>query len=111
MRYPNGKPTSRRNTNVQATIQLPKAFSVRDEHKIHPIGHLLARLNPNLVVAQVATGKHVNGGCTVLWGVTFLKNRAPAKALVEAALKEAGFDFSHAGSVELSNLAAGRAEG
>jgi len=82
---------------MQAMIQLPKAFSVRDENEFHPIGHLLARLNPELLVAQVATGVHVEHGCTVFWGIVYLKGRTPAKADVEAALKEAGFDFSHAG--------------
>ena len=27
-------------------IQLPKAFSVRDEHEFYPMQHLMARLNP-----------------------------------------------------------------
>jgi hypothetical protein len=31
---------------MHAGIELPKAFSVRDEHEFLPIQHLLARLNP-----------------------------------------------------------------
>ena len=33
---------------MHAGIELPKAFSVRDEHEFLPIQHLLARLNPQL---------------------------------------------------------------
>lgn len=44
---------------MHAKMELPKAFSVRDEHEFLPIQHLMARLNPNVVVKQVATG----GGC------------------------------------------------
>ena len=47
-------------------VQLPKAFSVRDEHEFYPMQHLMAQLNPDLMVKQVATGVHVNGGGTVL---------------------------------------------
>ena len=76
-------------------IELPKAFSVRDEHEFLPIRHLLARLNPQLVVKEVATGVHVNGGDTVFWGLVFLKSEPPSKQKVEMALREAGFDFVH----------------
>jgi len=40
---------------MQAKAELPKAFSVRDEHGFLPIQHLMARLNPKLMVKQVAT--------------------------------------------------------
>lgn len=76
-------------------IELPKAFSVRDEHEFLPIQHLMARLNSQLIVKQVATGVHVNGGGTVLWGLVYLKGESPSKRNVEAALREAGFDFAH----------------
>ncbi len=49
---------------MKAKIDLPKAFSVRDEHEFLPIRHLLSRLNPSLVVKQVAVGVHVGGGGT-----------------------------------------------
>jgi hypothetical protein len=78
---------------MQAKIDLPKAFSVRDEHEFYPLQHLMARLNPKIMVEQVATGKHVDGGCTVFWGIVYLDGQQPGKAQVEAALKEAGFDF------------------
>ncbi len=79
---------------MQATINLPKAFSVRDEHEFHPIQHLMARLNPRLVVAQVGTGVHANGGCTVFWGLVHLEGQPPSGNETEAALAEAGFDFA-----------------
>ena len=53
---------------MQATVDLPKAFSVRDEDEFFPMQHLMARLSPQLHVVQIATGRHVNGGSTVLWG-------------------------------------------
>ncbi len=80
---------------MQAQIQLPQAFSVRDEHEFHPFQHLMARLNPRIMVEQVATGKHVNGGYTVFWGIVYLDDHKPGKAEIESALKEAGFDFRH----------------
>ena len=80
---------------MQSKIDLPKALSVRDEHEFLPIQHLLARLNPQLTVTQVATGLHINGGSTVHWGAVHLKGQPPTKKEMEAALREAGFDFVH----------------
>jgi hypothetical protein len=80
---------------MQAKIDLPKAFSVRDEHEFYPFQHLMERLNPELIVEQVATGKHVNGGFTVFWGIIYLSGQKPGKVEMESALKEAGFDFRH----------------
>ncbi len=80
---------------MHAKIELPKAFSVRDENEFLPIQHLMARLNPKLTVKQVATGRHVNGGSTVFWGVVCLNGEPPSKQQVETALREAGFDFAH----------------
>ena len=80
---------------MPAKVELPKAFSVRDEHEFLPIQHLMARLNPKLMVRQVATGVHVEGGCTVHWGLVFLNGEPPSKKNVENALREAGFDFAH----------------
>ena len=78
-----------------AKIQLPKAFSVRDEHEFYPMQHLMARLNPDLMVKQVATGVHVEGGGTVFWGIVYAGGNPPARQQVEDALREAGFDFKH----------------
>ena len=80
---------------MHATVELPKAFSVRDEHEFLPIQHLMERLNPKLLVKQVATGVHVDGGGTVFWGLVYLKGDPPSKKKVEIALREAGFDFAH----------------
>jgi hypothetical protein len=84
-----------RSYNMHAAIELPKAFSVRDDHEFLPFQHLLARMSPKLIVKQVATGVHVNGGGTVYWGLVFLNDKPPSKKKVEIALREAGFDFAH----------------
>ena len=62
---------------MHAKVELPKAFSVRDEHEFLPIQHLMARLNPKLRVKEVATGVHVNGGGTVFWGLVYLNDKPP----------------------------------
>jgi len=80
---------------VHTKVELPKAFSVRDEHEFHPIQHLMARLNPQFLVKQVATGVHVDGGGTVFWGIVYLNGEPPSKLKVDQALREAGFDFAH----------------
>ncbi len=76
-------------------VQLPKAFSVRDEHEFYPMQHLMARLNPELMVKPVATGVHVDGGGTVFWGIVYSGENPPSKQQVEHCLREAGFDFQH----------------
>lgn len=53
---------------MYAKIELSQAFSVRDEHEFLPVQHLLARLNPRLLVKEVATGVQVNANGTVHWG-------------------------------------------
>ena len=58
---------------MQVTVEVPKAFSARGENEIVPIQHLMARLNPQLVVKQIATAVHVDGGGTVVWGLACLK--------------------------------------
>jgi len=80
---------------MHAKVELSKAFSVRDEHEFFPIRHLMWRLNPKLMVRQIATGVHVNGGGTVIWGLAYLNGEPPSKMKVEIALREAGFDFAH----------------
>ena len=80
---------------MKAKVELPKAFSVRDEHEFLPIQHLLGRMNPQLVVKEVATGVHVDGGGTVHWGLAYSKGEPPSRTKVEIALREAGFDFVH----------------
>lgn len=78
---------------MEATIDLPKAFSVRDDHEFMAFRDLMARLNPKLRVRQVAIGLHVNGDYTVYWGLVHLEGQAISRAEVDAALRQAGFDF------------------
>jgi len=80
---------------MQAKIELPKAFSVREENEFYTFQHLMARLTPKLMVKEATTGVHMDGGCTVFWGLVYLDGQPPSKKEVEAALKEAGFDFVH----------------
>ena len=80
---------------MQASMRLPVAFSVRDEHEFFPMLHIMRRMNPHLMVTPVVTGRHVNGGCTVFWGLVYEEGQPLAKEDVEDALREAGFDFQH----------------
>ena len=91
---------------MQAIIEVPKAFSARGENDLAPIQHLMARLNPQLVVKQVATALHVGGGGTVLWGLVCLEGQPLTDHDVEAALREAGFDFEHSALAQAANLCA-----
>lgn len=93
---------------MQATVELPKAFSVRDEHEFFPIQHLMGRLNPRLMVTQIATGVHVNGGSTVYWGLVYQGGQPLDPKLIETALKEAGFDFAQNSLIQTVNLPAVR---
>ena len=89
---------------MQAKIELPQAFSVREENEFYPFQHLLARLNPELVVQHVGTGRHVNGGPTVLWGLVYLDGEKPKEREVETALKQAGYDFEHNAEIQPSRI-------
>jgi len=80
---------------MQLDIQIPSAFSVHDENEFFAFQHLLARMNPGLCVTQVATGVHVNGGCTVFWGLVHHGDQKVGQDKIEAALADAGFDFDH----------------
>lgn len=92
---------------IEIDMDLPKAFSLRDENEFFPIQHLMARLNPEFMVVQVATGMHFNGGCTVFWGLVYLANQPISRTDMENALQEAGFDFTH-GSIPTLDFLAGR---
>lgn len=92
---------------MKTTVNLPAAFSVRDENEFLPMRHVMARMNPKLMVTQVATGMHVNGNCTVLWGVVHKEGQPLTKDDVEIALLDAGFDFSRGGSIQESKLSTG----
>jgi len=80
---------------MHSKVELPKAFSVSDERDFLPIQHLMGRLNPQIVVKQIAKGVHVDGGGTVFWGLVYLQSEPPSRKKVEMALREAGFDFAH----------------
>ena len=85
---------------MKATIELPKAFSVRDDREIPLIQDLMVRLNPKLLVAQVATGVHVDGGYTVNWGLVYMDGQPLTDADLAAALKEAGLDAQHNAEIQ-----------
>jgi len=89
---------------MKTTVNLPAAFSIRDENEFLPMRHVMARMNPKLIVTQVATGMHVTGDSTVLWGLVHKEGQPLAKEDVEIALLEAGFDFARGGSIQESNL-------
>jgi hypothetical protein len=85
---------------MKGTIELPKAFSARDDREFSLVQDLLARLNPKLLVAQVATGVHVDGGCTVNWGLVHMEGQP----LVADALEEAGLDAQHNAEIQPSRI-------
>ena len=79
---------------METTIQVPKAFSVRDDHEFLAFKHLMARLNPQLRVRQVGMGLHVKSGYTVFWGLVSLADQRVTRDEFDGALREAGFDFA-----------------
>ena len=85
---------------MKATVELPKAFSVRDDRELPLIQDLMARLNPKLLVAQVATGVHIDGGYTVNWGLVYMDGQPLTDEDVAAALKEAGLDAQHNAEIQ-----------
>ncbi|MFW6169168.1 MAG: hypothetical protein ACODAD_01675 [Planctomycetota bacterium] len=89
---------------MQTSIDIPQAFSVRVENEFYPIRHLLSRLNPKLIVTRIATGRHIHGGPTVVWGLVHLLGERPPREEVEAALRAAGFDFANNVAVQTSCL-------
>ena len=89
---------------MQAAVELPKAFSVREDRELKLMQDLMARLNPKLLVAQVATGLHVNGGCTVNWGLVYLDGQSLTDQEVQAALEEAGLDAQHSAEIQPSRI-------
>ena len=80
---------------METTIQVPKAFSVRDDREFLAFKHLMARLNPQLRVRQVGMGLHVNSGYTVFWGLISLEGQRVSRDEFDEALREAGLDFEH----------------
>jgi hypothetical protein len=89
---------------MEVTIELPKAFSVCDDREIPLIQELMVRLNPKLLVAQVATGVHIDGGYTVNWGLVYMEGEPLTDADVADALKEAGLDAQHNAEIQEPRL-------
>ena len=89
---------------MKATVELPKAFSVREERELPLVQDLMTRLNPKLLVVQVATGVHIEGGYTVNWGLVYLEGQSPTEAEVAAALKDAGLDAQHNAEIQLRRM-------
>jgi hypothetical protein len=85
---------------MQARVRLPKAFSVRDAHEFFPFQHLAERLNPHFAVIQIARGFHVRGDYPVYWGLVYWRGCPLSQREIDAALREAGFDFHRNGPVE-----------
>ncbi len=85
---------------MEATVELPKAFSVRDDRELPLIQDLMTRLNPKLLVVQVATGVHVDGGYTVNWGLVYMDGQPLTDVDVATALKEAGLDAQHNAEIQ-----------
>jgi len=77
---------------------------VRDDRELPIIQDLVARLNPKLLVVQVATGMHVNGGSTVNWGLVYLDGQPLTDKDVHAALEEAGLDFQHNAEIQAPRI-------
>ena len=84
--------------------KLPKAFSVRDDCELPLIQDLMARMNPKLLVVQVATGLHVHSGGTVTWGLVYLDGQSLTDKDVRAALEEAGLDLQHNAEIQPSRI-------
>jgi hypothetical protein len=89
---------------MEATVEVPKAFSVREDRELLVVQDLMARLNPKLLVAQVATGVHIRGGYTVNWGLVYMDGQPLTHADVVAALKEAGLDSQHNAEIQPSRI-------
>jgi hypothetical protein len=89
---------------MKTNVQLPKAFSVSDTREFRIVEDLVARLNPKLLVAQVATGVHINGGSTVNWGLVYQDGQSLTEKEVHAALAEAGLDFQHNAEIQDSRI-------
>jgi hypothetical protein len=96
---------------MRVEVDVPKAFSVRDDHEMFVHQHLMARLNPKLRVHPIATGVHVEGGGTVFWGLVYAEGQSLTREDVEAALVEAGFDLKHNGPIQKLDLAAVKTTG
>ena len=85
-------------------MNLPKAFSVRDDRELSLVRDLMTRMNPKLLVTQVATGIHIDGGYTVNWGLVYMDNQLVTDEEVKLALKKAGLDAQHNVEIQPSRI-------
>jgi hypothetical protein len=85
---------------MKVIIELPKAFSVRDDRELPIIQDLMSRMNPKIQVVQVATGVHIDGGYTVNWGLAYVEGQPLTDADVAVALREAGLDAQHNAEIQ-----------
>ena len=89
---------------MQITIELPKAFSVRDVRELTFVQDLMTRLNSQVLVAQVATGIHIDGGPTAVWALVYMDGQPPKEAEIFNALREAGLDMQHNAEIPPSRI-------
>ncbi len=89
---------------MKTNVTLPAAFSVRDANEFFPMQHVMARMNSNITITQIATGRHINGGNAVLWGLVHKEGQPLTKKEVEDALREAGFDFANDATIHATKL-------
>ncbi len=75
---------------MKTNVTLPAAFSVRDANEFLPMQHVMARMSSNITVTPVATGRHVNGGAAVLWGLIHQEGQPLAKKDVRGRLARGG---------------------
>jgi hypothetical protein len=89
---------------MQATIELPRAFSVRDDREFPLVRDLMLRLNSKLLIVEVGTGMHLTGDSTVHWGLVYLDGQRLTDKQVHDALADAGLDFKHSAEIQSSRI-------
>ena len=81
---------------MHTKVELPKAFSVRDEHEFLPDSAL-----DGAAESRSSWSSKWRRACMwtaaepSFWGLVYLNGEPPSKKKVENALREAGFDFVH----------------
>ena len=83
---------------TKVKVEVPKAFSVRDEKELLAFQHLMGRLSSVLCVTEVAQGLHREGGVTKFWGLVHEIGQPLTKNEILGALVDAGFDHEHNGA-------------
>lgn len=88
---------------MEMTVQIPKAFSVRDFNEFRAHQDLLTRMNPALRVMSIATGRHKNSGTTIFWGVVYKDGEKMDEETAKKVLVEAGLDLNGS-SIKLNGI-------